>query len=205
MVRKYIQLNDWDRSRIMFWKASGRSVREISRTLRRAPSTISRELRRNGYKDSYSASLANEQARKRRVYTNKLRKLWLCSRLKSYVIGRIKHGWSPELISGRLAAMVGKNSDYYISHETIYASIYALPRGELRKEIISALRQSRKKNEALARIVLPAIFLTYGQSLRGLRRCRIDKCQAIGRVISSKERIINHLLGPWWKELAAIS
>jgi len=145
MMRRFIHLSDWERSRIMVLVASGHSVREISRTLCRAPSTISRELRRNGHEGGYSALLAVKQAKKRRVYTNKQRKLWLCPRLKSYVIGCIKRGWSPEMISGRIACMIGKSSDYYISHETIYASIYALPRGELRKEIIAALRQSRKK------------------------------------------------------------
>jgi IS30 family transposase len=70
--------------------------------------------------------------------------MWRDSRLQTYVKGRLKQGWSPQAIAGRLAAMLGKDSDYCVSHETIYASIYALPRCDLRKELIKALRQSHK-------------------------------------------------------------
>jgi IS30 family transposase len=126
----------------MVMTAEVRSVRAIARTLRRSPSTISRELSRNGHKDSYSAALAGCKARERKHIQP--RRIWRDSRLQSYVKGRLKQGWSPQSIAGKLATMLGKDSDYTVSHETIYASIYALPRCELRKELIKALRQSHK-------------------------------------------------------------
>ncbi len=145
----FSQLNDWERTKIMVMKAQAHSVRAIARTLRRSPSTISRELRRNGHKDSYSAALAGQRALERKNI--KPRRMWRDSRLQNYVKGRLKQGWSPQSIAGRLAAMLGKDSDYAISHETIYASIYALPRAELRKELIKALRQSHKTRRPRAR------------------------------------------------------
>ena len=149
MGEQFSQLNDWDRTRIMVMKAEARSVRAIARTLRRSPGTISRELRRNGFQGSYSAALAGKRAQKRKAV--KPRRLWQNARLQAYVKGRLKRGWSPQAIAGRLAAMLGKDSEYTVSHETIYASIYALPRAELRKELIKALRQSHKTRRPRAR------------------------------------------------------
>jgi IS30 family transposase len=136
------QLSDWERTRIMVMLAQAYSVRAMARTLGRSPSTISRELRRNGHRDSYSAALAGQKAQARRAV--RPRRIWRNPRLQSYVRGRLKQGWSPQSIAGRLVGMLGKDSNNTVSHETIYASIYALPRCELRKELIKALRQSHK-------------------------------------------------------------
>jgi IS30 family transposase len=149
MGDQFRQLDDWERTTIMVMKAQDCSVRAIARTLRRSPSTISRELRRNGHKDSYSAVLASSRAQKRKA--QRPRRIGQDSRLQRYVSGRIKQGWSPQAIAGRLAAMLGKNSEYDVSHETIYASIYALPRAELRTALIKALRQSHKTRKPRAR------------------------------------------------------
>jgi transposase, IS30 family len=149
MGEKFSQLNDWERTKIMVMKAEGRSVRAIARSLLRSPSTISHELRRNGHKDSYSAVLAGKRAQERKAH--KPRRIWRDSRLQNYVAGRLKQGWSPQAIAGRLATMLGKDSDYYVSHETIYASIYALPRAELRTALIKALRQSHKTRKPRTR------------------------------------------------------
>ncbi len=143
------QLNDWERTRIMVMRAEDRSVRAIARTLRRSPSTIGRELRRNGHKDSYSAACAAMRARQRKHI--RPRRMWRNARLQRYVAGRLKQGWSPQAIAGRLASMSGENSDGRLSHETIYASIYALPRAALRTALIKALRQSHKTRKPRAR------------------------------------------------------
>ena len=149
MARHYTQLSDWERTRMMLLKAQGHRIRDMARDLNRAPSTISRELHRNGYKESYSASLAGSKTAMRRL--GRLRKLYKSSRLMSYVRGRLTMGWSPQQISGKLARMFGKDSPYVISHEAIYAAIYALPRGELRKDLIAALRQSHKTRRPRSR------------------------------------------------------
>jgi IS30 family transposase len=149
MGEKFSQLNDWERTKIMVMKAEARSVRAIARTLRRSPSTISHELQRNGHKDSYSAVLAGSRSRQRKHI--RPRRMWRDARLQNYVAGRLKQGWSPQAIAGRLASMLGKDSDYCVSHETIYASIYALPRAELRTALIKALRQSHKTRKPRTR------------------------------------------------------
>ena len=94
MGKHFDQLNDWERTRIMVMKAEACSVRAIARTLQRDPTTISRELQRNGHKDSYSAELATRRAKKRRQH--KPRKIWQNTRLQNYITGRIKQGWSPQ-------------------------------------------------------------------------------------------------------------
>ena len=129
MGTAFIQLSDWERTKIMVMRAQTCSVRAIARTLHRSPSTIGRELRRNGFHDSYSAALAGKRAAARKHVRPRL--VWHNLRLHSYIVGRLKQGWSPQAIAGRLASMLGKESEYCVSHETIYASIYALPRGEL--------------------------------------------------------------------------
>jgi IS30 family transposase len=90
MGKHYRSLSDWERTRIMVLKAESRSIREISRILLRAPSTISRELRRNGYKDSYSAALACKKSSERRK--DKVRRLYSNKRLQVYVHGHLKMG-----------------------------------------------------------------------------------------------------------------
>ena len=149
MEQTYTHLSDWERTRIMVLKAEGRSMRDISRMVFRSASTISRELKRNGHKESYSVLLADERSKARRK--GRVRKLYKNNRLLSYVQGYLKKRWSPEQISGKLARMFDKDSQYFISHEAIYASIYALPRGELRTALIAALRQSHKTRRPRSR------------------------------------------------------
>jgi IS30 family transposase len=60
-------------------------------------------------------------------------------------------GWSPEQIAGRLRRMHPDDSSFHVSHETIYCAIYALPRGELRKELIAQLRFAHKTRMPRAR------------------------------------------------------
>jgi IS30 family transposase len=93
------------------------SVRAIARTLNRAPSTIAREVRRNGGRDSYDAAAAgrNAQARVRRGP----RKLVWGSALMDHVVEQLHGGWSPEQIAGRLRSMHPDSPEARVSHETI--------------------------------------------------------------------------------------
>jgi IS30 family transposase len=62
------------------------------------------------------------------------------------IAGLLRRGWSPEQISGRrkrIEAGMEQQSGLLVSHEAIYAAIYAVPRGELRRELISYLRQDK--------------------------------------------------------------
>ena len=64
--------------------------------------------------------------------------------LHRYVSRRLQHGWSPQQIAARLRRDYPQDVAKRISHETIYAAIYIVPSGELRRTLISCLRQHRK-------------------------------------------------------------
>jgi IS30 family transposase len=119
MGRRYEHLSLEDRCEIARLQADGRSVRQIATALDRAPSTISREVRRNrGVEVGYKPSYAQEQAKARR---------WLGSRLerdpslRRAVLKRLAKGWSPEQVAGRLAREAHRP---VISYESIYRFIY---------------------------------------------------------------------------------
>ena len=122
----YEQLCDAERKAIGRLRAAGRSLRQISATLARAPSTISRELRRNSRPSRhwpagcYSADRAIEltSRRRRRAHGHKLARQPALRRL---VRDRLAMGRSPEQISGRLARQHGRT---IVSHESIYRFAY---------------------------------------------------------------------------------
>ena len=101
-------------------RAAGRSVRQIAAGLDRSPSTVARELRRNGSKtQGYRPSYAQQQASARRWRGSRLDRDPL---LREQVLARLGQGWSPQQVSGRFALESGGT---VISHETIYRFIYA--------------------------------------------------------------------------------
>lgn len=142
MSRKYSHLRIEERAVIMVLIDQGIKIRVIAQRLERAPSTISRELNRNRRQGAYRATVAHQKMVKRRrqpsfkLLTNA--PLWLL------IQQLIRHGWSPQQISGRLMAHYPDKAGNQVSHETIYRTIYALPRGDLRQEMIKALRQKHK-------------------------------------------------------------
>src|SRR5690554_2733202 len=113
------------------------SLRAIARQLKRSPSTISREVRRNSDADgNYTAYGAYQHTKARRVTCRPKRKLVPGSELFQMVKEMLRDHFSPQQIAGNLRRMFPKLKDAYVSHETIYNAIYALPVGELRKELI---------------------------------------------------------------------
>ena len=101
-------------------RAAGRSVRQIAAGLDRSPSTVARELRRNGSKtQGYRPSYAQQQASARRWRGSRLDRDPL---LREQVLARLRQGWSPQQVAGRFALESGRT---VISHETIYCFIYA--------------------------------------------------------------------------------
>lgn len=155
--RTYEQLCAEERGVIMAMKLQGSSARAIARALHRAPSTISRELRRNGYKPAeelgpmgrpriaggYDALRAGVRARRVRRCAQRARKLHPGSALWRKVRGLLQQYWSPQQIAGTLKREHPGQPALQASHETIYTAIYAAPRGSLRKELVSLLRQGR--------------------------------------------------------------
>ncbi len=121
---------------------AGQSVRAIALSLGRAPSTVSRELKRNGGQVAYRASQADQRAwhRARRPKPCKLVENW---RLANMVAAKLQLQWSPEQVAGWLKHLFAGYEEYQVSHETIYRSLYIQARGALKKELLEHLRRSR--------------------------------------------------------------
>lgn len=123
--------------------AAGASVREIARRLHRAPSTISREVRRNApVQGPYGAYRAQRAAVARRERP-KPRKLDTKPRLRAYVIEKLSLRWSPEQICHAMEQEFPGDTEMRLTHETIYQALYVQARGSLRKEIAAAVRTGR--------------------------------------------------------------
>jgi len=120
----------------------GDSIREIAETLSRSPSTISREINRNGGYDNYRATQA-EQAAWDRAHRPKKCKLACHPMLKHMVATKLKRNWSPKQISGWLKRTYPKQEHKQVSHETIYRSLFIQVRGVLKKELQLTLRSQR--------------------------------------------------------------
>jgi IS30 family transposase len=157
MTRRYEQLCAEERGVIMAMKLQGSSARAIALALLRAPSTITRELRRNGYKaedeaarlgrprvaGGYNAMRAGVRARRVRRLARPARKLHHRAPLWRTVCSMLEQHWSPEQIAADLKREHPNQPALQASHETIYTAIYAMPRGTLRKELVALLRQGR--------------------------------------------------------------
>ncbi len=131
-----------EREEISRGVAAGQSLRWIAASLDRAPSTISRETKRNGGRRLYRASKADEAAwdRAHRAKTCKLAK----NRELAYIVAeKLQLEWSPDQIAGWLKSTYPDDENYQVSHETIYKTLFIQARGALKKELIQYLRKPR--------------------------------------------------------------
>ena len=121
---------------------AGHSIRSIAAQLDRAPSTISREIKRNGGQACYRASQADQSAwdRGRRPKAGKLVQDRALARI---VAGKLQRQWSPEQIAGWLKRTYPDDTSRQVSHETIYRSLFIQARGALKKELVEHLRRTR--------------------------------------------------------------
>lgn len=142
-MKKHKKLTLEERLKIQTGLRKGKSKADIARRINRSKSTISRELVCWGTKD-YDAQLAHWLAEEKR-HNYKKKKLYNDDELLKYVIDSLRNNLSPEQISHRLKKDYPNNYQMNISHESIYQYIYILPKGGLRKELISYLRQQKKK------------------------------------------------------------
>ncbi|MDN3651667.1 IS30 family transposase [Thalassotalea ponticola] len=131
-----------EREEISRGLASNLSFRAIARKLGRAPSTISREVRRHGGLKQYRANKADAAA-----WENAKRpkpcKLSGNKALCSIIARKMKAAWSPQQISGWLKRKYPDNEEFHVSHETIYKTLYIQTRGALKKELQKHLRTQR--------------------------------------------------------------
>ena len=131
-----------EREEISRAMVAGESIRSTAARLGRAPSTISREIKRNGGCDGYRASLADAAAwdRARRPKTCKLRNNRALARL---VAEKLRLLWAPEQIAGWLKHTYPCDQSLHVSYETIYRSLFIQARGALKKELLEHLRRTR--------------------------------------------------------------
>ena len=131
-----------EREEISLGMAAGQSMRAIAASLGRAPSTVSRELRRNEGQHGYRASKADQAAwdRARRPRPCKLIRHRALAR---QVAGKLQQQWSPEQVSGWLRRTYPHDTSRQVSHEPIYRTLYIQSRGALKQELLAHLRRMR--------------------------------------------------------------
>lgn len=139
----YQQLQADERLALSAMRMQGQSIRCISSALGRSPSTISRELRRNGDASGYAALPAQSRCKQRRQSARPACKLHPDGPLWPLVSHMLMWHWSPRQIACTLRRMHPNEPTLRVSHETLYTTIYAYPRGELRRQLIACLRQAR--------------------------------------------------------------
>jgi IS30 family transposase len=141
-IRGKFALCLWEREEISRGLSMKQSLRMIARQLGRAPSTISREVRRNGGVAGYRAT-ASDQAAWNRALRPKKCKLACYPALAHAVSAKLRRKWSPEQVAGWLKRTFPGEAHKQVSHETIYRSLYIQARGVLKKELLEHLRAKR--------------------------------------------------------------
>ena len=141
-LRSRFALTLAEREEISRGLVADQSIRTIAKALDRAPSTISREIKRNGGRHHYRASGADQAAwdRARRPKTCKL----VANRALARIVAKqLQLQWSPEQIAGWLKRRFPHDESYHVSHEIIYRSLFIQARGALKKELLQHLRRTR--------------------------------------------------------------
>jgi IS30 family transposase len=142
-------LHSAEREEISRALAAGESFRAIARRLRRAASTISREVRRHGDRTGYRAADADARAwaaarRPKRCH------LARHAPLRRAVAQKLARDWSPEQIAGWLKVTYPEQPTMQLSHETIYRTLFVQSRGALKKTLLQHLRRPRTVRRAQA-------------------------------------------------------
>jgi len=141
--RSQLALTFSEREDISRGIACGSSIREIAGRLRRAASTVSREVARHGGRPAYRAYDADRQAWNAGLRPKRCL-LAMNIELRDIVASKLILDWSPEQIAGWLKAQYPHNESMRVSHETIYRSLFIQARGVLKKELLDHLRSKRR-------------------------------------------------------------
>jgi IS30 family transposase len=136
-----------EREELLRGLLAGDSFRQIAGKLGRAPSTVSREIGRNGRRRGYRVSRA-EDAAARHARRPKPYKLVENAVLRAEVERKLALKWSPQQISARLVRDYPDDAEMRVSHETIYRSLFVQARGALRKELATCLRSGRTQRRS---------------------------------------------------------
>ena len=137
-----LRLSLTEREEISRGLAAGESMRYIAARLGRAASTVSREVACNGGRSQYRAAGAHRASR-HRARRPKPAKLAVNHQLRTVVEEKLELWWSPRQISDWLVDAYPDNEEMWVSHETIYQSLFIQGKGTLRKELWRCLRSGR--------------------------------------------------------------
>lgn len=135
-----------EREEISRAAATGQSIRAIARALGRAPSTVSRELRRHGDRHTYRAVSADAQAWARARRPQRCR-LARCPALRRVIAQKLVEDWAPQQIAAWLKVTYA-DPTMHVSHETIYRSLFVQARGVLKASLLRHLRRRRTMRRA---------------------------------------------------------
>ena len=164
MAPKREPLTMEDREDISRGLAKGLDNKDISASIGRDESVVSREIARHGGREAYRAWKSDAAARESRSRP-KERKIDSDPELRERVTGDLMKGWSPEEIAGRLCYERSRGeTDMSVSHEAIYTWIYAQPKGELTRAGI-VLRTGREQRKPRGRKKTPGARITGMRSI----------------------------------------
>ena len=125
--------------------SQGQTITAVANLLNKHRSTVFREINRKGMnRYTYRAFKANQDAKRQKSQQGRKRKIDHNPELKQFIFDKLNLRWSPDQIARELKAVYPDNESMHISHEAIYSYIYVLPRGSLKKELLSYLRQQKK-------------------------------------------------------------
>ena len=139
-----------DREEIRAGLQAGASFAAIAGRIGRCPSTVSREVNRNGGRHGYRA-VAADGAAYRRALRPKPSKLAENRRLRMRVEELLEERWSPQQIAAGLRREFPDDPGMQVSHETIYRSLFVQARGALRKDLAKCLRTGRARRRPRGR------------------------------------------------------
>ena len=144
-MKRYTQLTISEREVLANSLLLRHGLKDIAIAMGRDKSTLSREVSRCrlGY-GGYRALTAQAICNQRKLIAKRPGKIDNNPKLLEYIHNHLKLGWSPEQIANRLKMEYPNESSMQISHEAIYTYLYVLPKGELRKELLSYLRQHQR-------------------------------------------------------------
>src|ERR671916_3204739 len=152
-MKKHHKITASERAQIAWWLACGITIREMARRLGRSPSSISEELKRNKVDGVYGSIKAHQAAEARKRHSHQKYLLRHCQTLRDFVLEKLKLGWSPQQISGRLKKEITEGvrpKREYINHESIYQFLYD-PEQQDQKLWAYLPRRHRKRRRWLGR------------------------------------------------------
>lgn len=144
-MKRYKHLTINERESLSYHLTRGLSITDAAKAMGRDKSTISREIVKSKLsRYSYRALTAQSYVKLRKGVVRRKPKIANNPELEEYIHSHLRQYWSPEEIANRLKVEYPFSPSMQVSHESIYTYLYVLPRGELKRELLSYLRQKRR-------------------------------------------------------------